>query len=144
MAVEEDLGRHRHLAGGLCPECLFQNVDDVAHPEAEGVEIGFGNALRLKRFRDEIDDGQPAASMAMLDTDLAAGRLIRGRIDWPPVCADAERLSAVMTAGNGVRTIDLLHVAAALGQAASGLVSLDHRQRAAARVSGLEVVELSS
>lgn len=68
MAVEEDLGRHRHLAGGLCPECLFQNVDDVAHPGAEGVEIGFGNALRLKRFRDEIDDGQPAASMAMLDT----------------------------------------------------------------------------
>ena len=49
-----------------------------------------------------------------------------------------------MTAGNGVRTIDLLHVAAALSQATSGLVSLDHRQRAAARVSGLEVVELSS
>ena len=107
-------------------------------------ELEIRNALRLKRFRDEIDDGQLVASMAMLETDLAAGRLIRGRIDWSPVCAEAERLSAAMTASIGVRTIDLLHVAAALNQAASGLVSLDHRQRAAARVSGLEVVELSS
>ena len=104
-------------------------------------ELEIRNALRLKRFRDEIDDGQLAASLAMLDTDLAAGRLIRGRIDWPSACAEAERLSAVMTADTGVRTIDLLHVAAALNQAASGLVSLDHRQRAAARASGLEVVE---
>ena len=107
-------------------------------------ELEMRNALRLKRFRDEIDDGQLVASMAMLETDLAAGRLIRGRIDWSSVCVEAERLSAAMTASIGVRTIDLLHVAAALNQAASGLVSLDHRQRAAARVSGLDVVELWS
>ena len=105
-------------------------------------EFEIRNALRLKRFRDEIDDGQLAASMAMLDTDLVAGRLIRGRIDWPSICAEAERLSAAMAVSTGVRTIDLLHVAAALSQVSSGLVSLDHRQRAAARASGLEVVEL--
>ena len=105
-------------------------------------EFEIRNALRLKRFRDEIDDGQLAASMAMLDTDLAAGRLIRGQIDWPSICAEAERLSAAMAVSTGVRTIDLLHVAAALSQVSSGLVSLDHRQRAAARASGLEVVEL--
>ncbi len=105
-------------------------------------EFEIRNALRLKRFRDEIDDGQLAASMAMLDTDLAAGRLIRGRIDWPSICAEAERLSAAMAVSTGVRTIDLFHVAAALSQVSSGLVSLDHRQRAAARASGLEVVEL--
>ena len=105
-------------------------------------DLEIRNALRLKRFRDEIDDGQLAASMAMLDTDLAAGRLIRGRIDWPSICAEAERLSAAMAVSTGVRTIDLLHIAAALGQVSSGLVSLDHRQRAAARASGLEVVEL--
>ena len=106
-------------------------------------ELEMRNALRLKRFRDEIDDGQLAASMVMLDTDLAAGRLIRGAIDWPSICAEAGRLSAAMAVSTGVRTIDLLHVAAALGQVSSGLVSLDHRQRAAARASGLEVVELA-
>lgn len=81
--------------------------------------------------------------MSMLEADLASGRLIRGRVDWPSVCAEAECLSVAMTAGIGVRTIDLLHVAAAHHQAASGLVSLDRRQYAAARASGLEVVELS-
>ena len=37
----------------------------------------------------------------------------------------------------------MLHVAAALDRTASGLVSLDHRQCAAARASGLDVVEPS-
>ena len=107
-------------------------------------ELEIRNALRLKRFRDEIGDEQLAASMAMLTSDLAAGRLIRGGIDWGSVCAEAERLSATMTTGIGVRTIDLLHVAAALDRTASGLVSLDRRQCAAARASGLDVVELSA
>ena len=106
-------------------------------------ELEMRNALRLKRFRGEIDDEHLTSSMAMLASDLAAGRLIRGGIDWRPVWAEAERLSAAATTGIGVRTIDLLHVAAALSQAASGLVSLDHRQRAAAGISGLEVVELT-
>ena len=39
-------------------------------------EIEMRNALRLKRFREEIDDEQLAASMAMLANDLAARRLI--------------------------------------------------------------------
>ena len=106
-------------------------------------ELEIRNALRLKRFRDESDDGRLAASMAMLASDFTAGRLIRSHVDWPPVHVEAERLSAAMSAETGVRTIDLLHVAAALNQAASGLVSLDRRQRAAARAAGLEVVELS-
>lgn len=106
-------------------------------------ELETRNALRLKRFRDEIDDRQLAASMSMLEADLVSDRLIRSRVDWPAVCAEGERLSAAMTASIGVRTIDLLHVAAAHHQAASGLVSLDRRQCAAARASGLEVAELS-
>ena len=80
--------------------------------------------------------------MAMLANDLAARRLIRAGIDWQSVFAEAERLSAATTTDTGVRTIDLLHVAAALSQGASGLVSLDHRQRAAAGFAGLGLVEL--
>ena len=106
-------------------------------------EIEMGNALRLKRFREEIDNEQLTTSMAMLSSDLAARRLIRTAVDWQSVFAEAERLSATATTGTGVRTIDLLHVAAALNQGASGLVSLDHRQRAAARLASLGVIELT-
>jgi len=106
-------------------------------------EIEMRNALRLKRFREEIEDEQLAASMAMLSSDLAARRLIRTGVDWQSVFAEAERLSATATIGTGVRTVDLLHVAAAINQGASELVSLDHRQRAAARFAGIGLVELA-
>ena len=107
-------------------------------------ELEMRNALRLKRFRGEIDDEQLTASMAMLSSDLAARRVIRTGADWQLVFAEAGRLSATATIGTGVRTIDLLHVAAAVNRGATGLVSLDHRQRAAARFAGLELVELAS
>ena len=42
------------------------------------------------------------------------------REEGSSVCAEAERLSATMTVDVGVRTIDLLHVATALDQTASG------------------------
>ena len=81
--------------------------------------------------------------MSMVTGDLAAGRLIRSGVDWPSVCAESECLSAATTAGVGGRTIDLLHVAAALNREASGRVSLDRRQRAAADLARLAVVEIT-
>ena len=105
-------------------------------------ELEIRNALRLKRFRSELDAEQLAASMAMLAGDIARRRLIRGAFDWRLVREEAERLSGTATTTVGTRTIDLLHVAAALDEGVTGFVSLDHRQCAAARLAGLEVVEL--
>ena len=106
-------------------------------------ELEVGNALRLKRFRHEIGDEQLSASMSMVTGDLASGRLVRTGVDWPSVYAEAERLSATTTTEVGVRAIDLVHVAAALVRGASGLVSLDRRQRAAAGLAGLAVIEIT-
>ena len=53
-------------------------------------EIEMRNALRLKRFREEMDDEQLAASMAMLANDLVARRLIRTAVDWQSVFAAAD------------------------------------------------------
>ena len=103
-------------------------------------DLEIRNALRLKRFRSELDAEQLAASMAMLAGDIARRRAIRGAFDWRLVKEEAERLSGITSTTVGTRTIDLLHVAAALSQGVTGLVSFDHRQRAAARLAGLEVV----
>ena len=105
-------------------------------------ELEIRNALRLKRFRDEIDDVQLAASLGMIAADFAERRLIRHEADWQVIHDEAERLSAVTGATVGVRTIDVIHIAAALTQMATGVVSFDRRQLAAARMSGLRVVEL--
>ena len=104
-----------------------------------GLEIR--NALRLKRLRAELDAEQLAAPLAMLAGDIARRRLIRGAFDWRRVREAAERLSGIISATVGTRTIDLLYVAAALSQGVTGLVSFDRRQCAAARLAGLEVVE---
>ena len=106
-------------------------------------ELEIRNALRLKRFRDEIDDVQLAASLGMIAADFAERRLIRHEADWQVIHDEAERLSAVTGATVGVRTIDVIHIAAALTQMATGVVSFDRRQLAAARMSGLRVVELT-
>ena len=45
-------------------------------------ELEIRNALRLKRFRDEIDDAQLAASLGMIAADFAARRLVRHDVDW--------------------------------------------------------------
>ena len=104
-------------------------------------ELEIRNALRLKRFRAEIDAEQLTASMAMLAGDIARRRLIRDAFDWRLVRDEAERLSGAASATTGARTIDLLHVAAALCGGVTGLVSFDHRQCAAARLAGLDVIE---
>ena len=106
-------------------------------------ELEIRNALRLKRFRDEIDDVQLAASLGMIAADFAERRLIRHEADWQVIHDEAERLSAVTGATVGVRTIDVIHIAAALTQMATGVVSFDRRQLAAARMSGVRVVELT-
>lgn len=106
-------------------------------------ELEVRNALRLKRFREEIDDGQLAASLGMIVADFSARRLVRHDVDWRVIHDEAERLSADTGAAVGVRTIDAIHIAAALTQMATGLVSFDRRQLAAARMSGLRVVELT-
>lgn len=103
-------------------------------------ELEIRNALRLKRFRAEIDSEQLAAALAMLAGDIARRRLIWAAFDWRLVRDEAERLSGTASETIGTRTIDLLHVAAALSQGVTGLVSLDHRQCAAARLAGLDVV----
>ena len=104
-------------------------------------ELEIRNALRLKRFRSEIDAEQLAASLAMLAGDIARRRLMRGAFDWRLVRDEAERHSGTASTTVGTRTIDLLHVAAALSQGVTAFVSFDHRQCAAARLAGLEVVE---
>ena len=106
-------------------------------------ELEIRNALRLKRYREEIDDAQLAASLGMIAADFAARRLVRRDVDWRVIHDEAERLSAVTASTVGVRTIDVIHIAAALTQVATGLVSFDRRQLAAARQSRLAVVELT-
>ncbi len=102
-------------------------------------ELELHNAFQLSIFRGEID-----APAALLKKQLFAEDLAKGVFALLPVPAAtlypkaielAERHSATL----GTRSLDLMHVAAALILEADLFLSFDDRQRKAAEGEGLKV-----
>lgn len=96
------------------------------------------NALRLKVFRGEARVETVKASVKLIDDDLAAGVLERVRLDWEDTFARAEELSSQYTATLGSRSLDLLHLAAALLLGATEFATFDERQASLGSKVGLK------
>jgi hypothetical protein len=74
-------------------------------------------------------------------TDLASGDLAETTLAWTEVLAKADELCEDHTSSLGVRSLDLLHVAAVtLG--ARTFMTCDERQLMAARAAGLRSVRV--
>lgn len=102
-------------------------------------QLEFRNALRLRVFRHEITPSQRDASLNAMLADMAAGVL---RAVVPPLTAmltEAERLSALHSDTLGTRSLDILHVSAALVLGLSKCLTFDIRQIALAKAAGLKV-----
>jgi predicted nucleic acid-binding protein len=97
------------------------------------------NAIRLKAFRNEISAAEMNQSIAAFEQDIATGRWQR------PVCAaavveqKADELSGSYSAVLGCRTLDIIHVAAAVVIGVKEFVTFDRRQGAMAKQAGLTV-----
>jgi predicted nucleic acid-binding protein len=105
-------------------------------------QLELRNALRLRVFRKEIAVAQREASLNMMLADLAAGVLAVASPTLSDVMTEAERLSAVHSEKLGTRSLDILHVASALVLGSAAFLTLDRRQAALARASGLKVPAL--
>lgn len=102
--------------------------------------IEIPNAIRLKRFRGEITKAQEIAANRAFLSDIESGVLTPCDYDLGEVFLLAERLSAKHSAIIGTRSLDLLHVAAALEAGATHFASLDTRQRKIASLNGLKIL----
>jgi predicted nucleic acid-binding protein len=91
-------------------------------------ELETTNALGLRVFRKEISKFEAAQSLRAFDEDLPRGGFLRNAIPESAFQRSRE-LSLQTTAQMGVRTADLLHVAAAIELGASGLFTFDLQQR---------------
>ena len=107
-------------------------------------EIEMRNALRLKRGRREITQGELRTALRDFQADITAGRLEKPAYDLVVVFHKAEELCAKYAAATLARSLDILHVAAALVVHASTFVSFDERQRKVARRAGLKVLPPNS
>jgi len=98
------------------------------------------NALRLKRHRKELTESQLRGALRSLQDDIDSGFLAPQDQDLYEVFVQAESLSAEHTVSTGVRSLDVLHVAAALILMTGEFVSFDRRQRSLAAKAGLKVL----
>lgn len=105
-------------------------------------ELEFTNAAQLKLFRREAHPDVLRATLDSLRADIDSGVLQRLPLPWPAVFAAATRVSLTQSRALGSRTLDLLHIAAALALEASEFLTADERQGEAAAKEGLKVVKL--
>lgn len=95
------------------------------------------NAIRLSVFRGNCSVADASQAFTRVEADITAGNLIETSLIWPDVLAIAETLSASHTTTLGVRSRDLLHVAAAGSLGAKRFLTRDGRQLALARAAGI-------
>ncbi len=106
-------------------------------------QLEFRNALRLRVFRKEISPVQRDASLNALLADLASGVLVHAPLALMDLTIEAERLSVLNSETLGTRSLDILHVAAALVLGIPEFLTFDRRQRALALAAGLAAPVLS-
>lgn len=105
---------------------------------SELCEVEFTNALCRREFLKQITHAQAQASMSDLEVNIHRGvyQLVR----FPETAfARAKTLVRLLTPSIGVRTADVLHVAAAIELGANALYTFDLRQHKAANAAGLAV-----
>ena len=98
------------------------------------------NAFRLKRFRREITTPQLRAALRAFAEDERLGRWQRPPLDLEQTLRRAELVSSKLAASLGCRTLDVIHVAAALVLGVRELASFDLRQRQVAKRLRLRVL----
>lgn len=100
-------------------------------------ELELHNAFQLAVFRSEIDAASALRKKQLFAEDLAKGIFVIQPVPaatlYPKAIELAERHSATL----GTRSLDLMHVAAALILKADLFLSFDERQRKAAEKEGL-------
>jgi predicted nucleic acid-binding protein len=100
------------------------------------------NALRVLHGRELISARELRDLLAQLQSDVDAHRLVATRVDLFALFDRASELSKAHAARLLVRSLDTLHVAAALELHCRQLVSGDARQLALASASGLEAIDV--
>jgi predicted nucleic acid-binding protein len=99
------------------------------------------NALSLCIFRNEISEQEALATRRKFDSNIESGAYILRPLP-ESAFARARNLAEKITPSIGVRSADLLHIAAAIELGAKSLYTFDQKQHSAAQAAGLKVNRL--
>lgn len=123
----EAFARFRSRLGGALPV--------TRHGRAELV-----NSILLAVHRRVIDAATANTAVAYVERDIRDGRLTLVDAVWRRTLDVTTDLSQRYTAQLGTRTLDVLHVAAAVTLQMKRFVTYDARQAALAKAVGLRVI----
>ena len=98
------------------------------------------NALGLAVFQQRLTLEESFEAWQKVQEDLVAGLLLSKPESWPKLLREAEILAEQHTPTLGSRSLDILHVAAALAAGATEFCTFDTRQAKLARLVGLLVL----
>lgn len=101
-------------------------------------ELELLNALELRVFRKEASVSEIRQSQARLQEHIASGFFLPQAMP-ATVYERAQHISRRRSAGLGLRTLDILHVASALLLKGERFLSFDQRQERLAKAEGLRV-----
>jgi predicted nucleic acid-binding protein len=111
-----------------------------ALPITSHARLEIVNGISLAAFRGFLTAEATLDALASFDDDMAEGRYLPTDVPWRATLRRAADLSRRHTPRFGCRTLDVLHVAAALELGLRDFVTFDARQRQLARAVGLKVV----
>jgi predicted nucleic acid-binding protein len=101
-------------------------------------ELELVNAVQLRLFRKELRPSEARAAQAAFRADLQDG-VFAIRALPEEVFVRARQLASRWTARFGTRSLDILHVAAAIALRAEVFHTFDDRQRSLAKAARLAV-----
>ena len=103
-------------------------------------ELELHNAFHLAIFRDELAPEAVSHKRRLFLEDVANGIFVILPVPTPGLYAKAIELADKYSARLGSRSLDLMHVAAALLLGAETFLSFDERQGKVAKAEGLRVL----
>lgn len=96
-------------------------------------------AIELAMFRKKLAPAQEHKALSDWQADLASGAVEIVGTDWPQTFEEARRIARLWTVTDGYRSLDILHVAAALVSEADEFLTFDVNQRKLAAAEKLKV-----
>lgn len=105
-------------------------------PVWDTLEMDFTNALWLKVFWKEIKEADAQQQLVLFEDRRKRGQYFTPELSRSRLL-ERFRVVAARASETGCRTMDVMHVAAALELEASMLVSFEERQRRLAELAGL-------
>jgi len=115
----------------------------VSAPFTPLLDLEVRTALRRMAGSGRLTSSESASVLSLVDDDVAAGRLWKAPLDLHATVARAESLSARHAQRFLSRSLDMLHVAAALELGCTRFVTLDSRQARLAAAAGLASDDLA-